>query len=263
VFGGAVRTAPGQASGGSRWMFAPYSARTRGRAGVGGLCGRCVAAVRAGPQARPAPESERPEGGHGGFAAGAGRRGGGRGGVGGSALVVLLLPCALGAAGDECGLRCRQAPLGGAPVGHHLGVWLLGCPGTVGRGPCGAARAGGGGGAHLSLSLLLPCLVGAAGDECGGARPPVWAAGPSCRCLPFLAGAAGHAGHASVVVSELGRPFDDQPASGPRCVGIVLSPYVRKTDVQRGFRLTSGGWGLPAGAGCAGRRRGRGRRRRS
>ena len=145
MFGGAVRTAPGQASGGSRWMFAPYSARTRGRAGVGGLCGRCVAAVRAGPLARPAPESERPEGGHGGFAAGAGRRGGGRGGVGGSALVVLLLPCALGAAGDECGLRCRQAPLGGAPVGHHLGVWLLGCPGTVGRGPCGAARPGAGG----------------------------------------------------------------------------------------------------------------------
>jgi hypothetical protein len=243
VFGGAVRTAPGQASGGSRWMFAPYSARTRGRAGVGGLCGRCVAAVRARPQARPAPESERPEGGASfGCVAASVRAGRGRGRV-----RAQVPPGTVGGS-------ARRAPFGGLA----LGVSRYGGAGSVRCCPAGGGWAG-----HLSLSLLLPCLVGAAGDECGGARPPVWAAGPSCRCLPFLAGAAGHAGHASVVVSELGRPFDDQPASGPRCVGIVLSPYVRKTDVQRGFRLTSGGWGLPAGAGCAGRRRGRGRRRRS
>jgi len=37
-----VRMAPGQASGGSRWMFAPYSALTGTRAGVRLVCLLCI-----------------------------------------------------------------------------------------------------------------------------------------------------------------------------------------------------------------------------
>jgi hypothetical protein len=46
-------------------------------------------------------------------------------------------------------------------------------------------------------------------------------------CLP-LAGAAGNVGRASVVVSELGRPLDDESAGRPGWVGVSLSPYLRK-----------------------------------
>ena len=69
---------------------------------------------------------------------------------------------------------------------------MPGCPVYGGLAAYGGNRDrdGGRAGGPPSLPTLLPCPVGAAGDECGGARPGLRAV---ClpRCLPSPAGAAG------------------------------------------------------------------------
>ena len=117
-----------------------------------------------------------------------------------------------------------------APAGDHWGSspdWGS-SPGRVAAAGVPSGRAGGGwvGGPSLWW-LLLPCALGPAGEECGGARARACAGGLPVGACPSLAGAAGHAGRFSVVVSELARPLDDHLASWPGWVGIVLHPYLR------------------------------------
>ena len=61
-------------------------------------------------------------------------------------------------------------------------------------------------------------------DDCDGAWPGFSAV---ClpRCLPSLARADGHAGRVRGCGRDLGCPIDDQLASRPGWVGIVLHPY--------------------------------------
>ena len=99
--------------------------------------------------------------------------------------------------GLSVGRRRRRAG-GTGPAGRLQGFVLapararrVGVPGG------GAGAWGWAGGPSLWL-LLLPCLVGAAGEECGRRSAPAarWVYRPGC--LPSLARAAGHAGRVSV-----------------------------------------------------------------
>ena len=81
-----------------------------------------------------------------------------------------------------------------------------------------AAGSAQGAGGLLSLLLLLPWS---------------WAQSVYCPgCLTSLARAGGHAGRVSVVVSELGRPFNDQ-AAATYFFGFVSSPCGKRTRKTR------------------------------
>ena len=87
--------------------------------------------------------------------------------------------------------------------------------------PAGSAVGGWAGGPSLWL-LLLPCALGAAGEECGGARPrPARVVLLSVPAFPWPARPVTLA----LVVLELGHPLDGQLASRSGWVGIVLHPY--------------------------------------
>ena len=109
------------------------------------------------------------------------------------------------------GSRCRQAPRRRirAPVGHHSGF----------AGVVAAARVPSGRGRRWVGGRAIPLVAAdsvSGGRGRGGVRrrsAPAgrWVYRPGC--LPSLARAAGHAGRVSVVVSELGRPLNDQAAA--------------------------------------------------
>jgi hypothetical protein len=141
-------------------------------------------------------------------------------------------------------VRAKGRPGAAAPDvgGHGFGFWrcrrhrgeryegpwptIRGLP--PGRGaaagvPSGRAGGGWAGGPSLWL-LLLPCALGAAGEECGGARPRPARLVLSVGACLSLADAAGHAGRAGVVVSEFGCPRDNEPAAGVRCLPFGRAP---------------------------------------
>jgi hypothetical protein len=72
-----------------------------------------------------------------------------------------------------------------------------------------------GGRAILWLLLLMRAERGRGGVR---RRSPLACACSSCWCVPSLAGPAGHADRARDVASEFGRPFDNEPAAGVRCL---------------------------------------------
>ncbi len=124
-----------------------------------------------------------------------------------------------------------------APGGHCLGeecpegaFWGLPGAGRVRR-PVfrvvgtGARWVGGG---AATLLLLFPRMVGAAGDECGGARPKP-ASGVSSSVPAFLSLVSRSRCLRPPGAFELSRPLDNQLASWPDRAGIVLHPYVPKT----------------------------------
>ena len=170
--------------------------------------------------------------------------------------------------------RVRLEALGErVPGGRRVGLVLA--PGRARRRVFRVAGTGARwvGGRAPSTLLLFPCLVGAAGASAAALGPglPV-----VClpRCLPSLARAAGHAGRVGVAGLELGCPLDDQLASRPGWVGIVLHPYTAQNSARRAgqgrkgpdgtarVRRTGGTEprGRETGGGAAGRGCGRARR---
>jgi hypothetical protein len=167
----------GQASGGSRWMFAPYSARTCGRAAGRPVWVRCAAGVcllgigrglgvawcrrRAG-RVREVRGVINTRGRRGPLDAGSG--------AAAPASVVTVL-----SSGGAAGTATKDRSARRAPLRVTAGP---------GRGGGRSVRPGRRwvGGRAIPLVAAASVPAGAAGDECGGARP---GRGPSCRCLPF------------------------------------------------------------------------------
>jgi hypothetical protein len=103
-------------------------------------------------------------------------------------------------------------PLGGGGGG----LWCV-RPGLV---------VGGWEGHHSFAAASVPGGRGRGGVRRRSAPAGRWVYRPGC--LPSLARAAGHAGRVSVVVSELGRPLNDQ-AAATYFFGFVSSPYGERT----------------------------------
>jgi hypothetical protein len=134
-----------------------------------------------------------------------------------------------GPAGLSCTVPSGGAQEGRAPSGQPFRV-----PGS-GGGWVRAAGAGAGGGRVGGVAffqLLLPYLVGRARGTSAAALGPRPTLVSFLSSVPaFLGRRDRSVGRVSVLVSELGRPLDDEPTGRPGWVGILLSPYHVCTDL--------------------------------